>query len=201
MQMNENGSSLGFNNSQRRHKNALLESGRGAPLFEQLGRGSLSIYTDVAIVSDAKSTTEVPLNRLAGVDFARSLPWFGNYRLTFVYLDGETNRKALLSVVMPYNNVVDAIAVLQTLSNEHRSELVVRRERYPIVEALCAAAAFGPIVIFAAGARSGNWLGGLTLALVVLQICSWRPSLNCGIGRSRLRLACSRKLSSTSMAK
>ncbi len=135
-----------------------------------MGADSLSIYADVAIASNRKTTTEVPLERLAGVDFKRALPWFGNYRLTFVYLDGETNRTALLSVVMPYDNVIDAVAVIQTLSNEHRSELVVRRERYPIVEALCAAAACGPIGIFAVGARGGNWAGGLILALMLFLV-------------------------------
>jgi hypothetical protein len=170
MLRNENGSSLGFNRAQQRHKSAIREAGRGAPLFEQLGGSSLSIYTDAAIVSDAKSTIEVPLDRLAGLDFARSLPWFGNYRLTFVYLAGETDRRALTSVVMDYDHVIKAIMVLITLSRERQAALVVRRERYPFVQALCAAAAFGPLAIFAAGARSGNWLAGLTLAVMILIV-------------------------------
>jgi hypothetical protein len=170
MLRNENGAPLGFNRAQRRHKSVLLASGRGAPLFEQLGLGSLSIYTDAAIVSDAKSTTEIPLDRLAGVDFARSLPWFGNNRLTFVYLAGDTDRRALTSVVMDYDHVIEAIMVLTTLSRERQAELVVRRERYPFVQALCAAAVFGPLAIFAAGARSGNWLAGLTLAVMIFVV-------------------------------
>jgi hypothetical protein len=97
-----------FNRLKRRHELNLRQAGLSACLFQHDGvLGMLTIYPDVAFVSGPKTTSRVELERLAGVVYQRSVaqPWFGFYRLTFVYLGESGGKKETASVVMGYGEV------------------------------------------------------------------------------------------------
>jgi hypothetical protein len=155
--------------AERREALTLASSGRGPGLFEYLGGDTLSIYEDVAVVGSRKAIVTIPVERLAGAVYARSLPIFGRYRLTLVYVDPSDDKREFASVVMGYRNVIKALVVLRNLNDLRESEIVMRKEPYPLKEALACAGTFA-ILSFSIGTRSGGLTGGLILAAAVFLI-------------------------------
>jgi hypothetical protein len=107
---------------------------RQAPLFAVGETEMLSIYDDNVVIRSAKKATTIAIDHIAGVVYHRSLPWYGNYRLTFVFLD-EQPRRRFGSVVLSHGKVMRAIEALKAIAASQNRDLVVRRGPYPWINA------------------------------------------------------------------
>jgi hypothetical protein len=130
---------------------------------------TVTIYDDTVEVRDGRTVSSVAIDHLAGVDYGRAFPKYNQYRLSLISLrDGGGRRIA--SAVMSYEQVLEAVRLLQKIIATQSRELVVRKEPYPYLPAL---AVLGVLVLPAVAAvMRGASVGVLIVMLILASILS-----------------------------